>query len=184
MGTELNTTHGPGRTDQTASDGTQRTNLSASPLLHRLPWLDEGTATLLSALVDDLARRHEDVVAIILFGSIARHEERPLHGSWPSDVDLLVLVDPPQAGAPTRQKRMSLEQRIAIHHTIGEREYHSQTPTRAVQATLAEWDMTDWDTLFVANVARDGALLWARRPLPPALAALTAQGAVFTATLS
>lgn len=151
--------------------------MSAQALLQRLPWLDEGTASLLSALVSDLALKRPEVVAIILFGSLARHEERPLHSPRPSDVDLLVLVESAPPEPTSRTSRLPLEQLLAIHHIIGEREYHHQVPALGVQATIAERDLADWDAMFVANIARDGILLWARRPLPPALAAVAARGA-------
>jgi hypothetical protein len=38
-----------------------------------------------------------------------------------------------------------------------------------VQITIADRDLADWDPLFVANVARDGILLWARGPLRASL---------------
>lgn len=152
--------------------------MSAAPVLHRLPWLDKGTASLLVALVSDLVLEHPEIVAIILFGSLARHEERPLHSRRPSDIDLLVLVEPTTPGATSQQSRLALEQMVAIYHTIGEREYHYQAPALGVQAVLAEWDLVDWDAMFIANVARDGVLLWARRALPPALAAVAARGTV------
>ncbi len=37
---------------------------------------------------------------------------------------------------------------------------------------FASRTMRDWDTTFVANVARDGLLLWARGPLPAPLSAV------------
>lgn len=173
MGAELNTTPLDEHSQRQAP-------VSATALLSRLPWLDEGTASLLSALVSELALRQPEVVAIILFGSLARHEERPLHSPRPSDVDLLVLVESAPPEPSSRISRLPLEQLLAIHHIIGERQYHHQVPALGVQATIAEWDLADWDSMFVANVARDGILLWARCPLPPALAPVAARGAIST----
>jgi predicted nucleotidyltransferase len=43
-----------------------------------VPWLDERTAGLVRAITATVARRHPDLWAIILYGSVARHDERPL----------------------------------------------------------------------------------------------------------
>ena len=57
------------------------------------PWLDRETSLLVDEMVDLLVKRHPDILAIILYGSIARHEERVLHEPDPSDVDMLIVVD-------------------------------------------------------------------------------------------
>ena len=144
-------------------------------LVQHLPWLDGGTASLLTAIAADLATAHPEVSALILFGSVARHEERPISHRRPSDVDLLALVDAGAQGDPVPLSAM-----IALHHTIGEREYAHPTPALGVQAILAPLDLAGWDNLFITNVARDGVLLWARGPLPDALSPVAARGAVFT----
>src|SRR5215469_5753430 len=56
-------------------------------------WLDEETSALVRDTAELLAQRHPDVLAIILYGSVARHEERSLDEYDPSDVDLLVVVN-------------------------------------------------------------------------------------------
>src|SRR5215469_457331 len=62
--------------------------------LHAIPsWLDEETSALVRDKIKLLAERHPDVLAIILYGSVARHEERSLDEPDPSDVDLLVVLD-------------------------------------------------------------------------------------------
>ena len=38
------------------------------------PWLDEETSALVREKAELLAQRHPDVLAIILYGSVARHE--------------------------------------------------------------------------------------------------------------
>jgi len=138
--------------------------------------VDQGTASLLAGLAEDLARQHPEVTAVILFGSLARHDERPLGTARPSDVDLLVLVrpSPDSSGA-----QVSLDGKLALYHTLGEREYRHAAPALGVQAVLASETLADWDENFVANVARDGVLLWARDPLPVALAPLVSRGATF-----
>ncbi len=57
------------------------------------PWLDEETSALVREKAELLAQRHPDVLAIILYGSVARHEERSLDAPDPSDVDLLVVLN-------------------------------------------------------------------------------------------
>jgi predicted nucleotidyltransferase len=57
-------------------------------------WLDDATAALVEETVNLLIKRHADILlAVILFGSIARHEERPPDDAYPSDVDLLAIFD-------------------------------------------------------------------------------------------
>lgn len=140
-------------------------------LLESLPWLDSSTAALVKETTRALADHHE-VRAVILFGSVARHEERPLDDDEPSDVDLLALVDPGRG-----RLRLPLHRTLAIHGTIGRVAYeHGDTP-REVQVTLARVDLADWDVTFVESVVRDGILLWARGPLPPPLEQLTSRAA-------
>lgn len=128
-------------------------------------WLDERTASLMGTVTEALACEHPAVVAVILFGSIARHDERPLDDSQPSDVDLLVLD-----GAPAGTTHIATDTLLALCHTVGEADYHFGETPRDVQTVFANWDLADWDAAFVQNVARDGILLWARGPLPTALA--------------
>ncbi|GAC1476652.1 MAG: hypothetical protein PVSMB4_00430 [Ktedonobacterales bacterium] len=62
-----------------------------------------------------------------------------------------------------------------MFHSIGlARDRHLDTP-REVQIMLASCSLREWDPTFVAAVARDGRVHFARGPLP---AALTASGAV------
>ncbi len=57
-------------------------------------WFDDATAALVEETVSLLSKRHADILlTLILFGSIARHEERPPEDACPSDVDLLVIFD-------------------------------------------------------------------------------------------
>ncbi|HEV2582111.1 MAG TPA: nucleotidyltransferase domain-containing protein [Ktedonobacteraceae bacterium] len=41
-------------------------------------WLDRETRALVKDIIRLLKARHPDLLAIILYGSVARHEERPL----------------------------------------------------------------------------------------------------------
>ncbi len=129
---------------------------------------------MLTAVVADLARVHPEVVAVILFGSVARHEERPLSHRRPSDVDLLVLVDSETDGDP-----LPLDLMIALHHTIGEREHGHLVPALRIQAIITTSDLSGWDDLFISHVARDGVLLWARGEIPKALASVGEREGVF-----
>jgi predicted nucleotidyltransferase len=147
--------------DDTGSDTTVD---QAALGIRTLPWLDTRTAQLVCLITHQLAEHHPEVLAMILFGSIARHDERPLADSEPSDVDLLLLVE----------ERLPEERALAIHHTIGETAHTFGYAPRDVQPLLVERDLANWDPLFVANVARDGILLWARGPLPAPLAAVAA----------
>ncbi len=132
------------------------------------PWLDARSASLALAIAEAMAE-HADVRAAILFGSVARHEERSLEDDEPSDVDLLILAEP-EVGS----SRLSVEQELAIYETVGRmRQEYGDTP-REVQVTLTEADLTDWDVTFVENVARDGIVLWARGPLLASLPGLAA----------
>jgi predicted nucleotidyltransferase len=47
-------------------------------------WLDEATAALVKETVNLLIKRQADILlAVILFGSVARHEERPVFRRLP-----------------------------------------------------------------------------------------------------
>jgi len=130
-----------------------------------LPGLDTQSGALVRAIVAILASHYPDLLAVILFGSIARHEDRPLTDPQPSDVDLLAIFDTDED--PTR-----LPRGLDITHTIGlARNQHLDTP-REVQVMFASRTLHEWDATFVASVAHDGLLLWARGPLPQPLNAL------------
>jgi predicted nucleotidyltransferase len=134
------------------------------------PWLDQATASLVRAIVAEVASRFPDLRAALLFGSIARHEERPLTDAEPSDVDLLLLFD-----LEPRLSRLPYNRLLAIYETVGEaRERYPHAP-REVQVTLIVRDLADWDPMFVSNVAHDGLLLWSRGLLPQPLAEVEAR---------
>jgi len=134
-----------------------------------VPWLDERTAGLVSAMVAAVACDHPNLRAAILYGSVARHEERPLDDGEPSDVDLLLLFD-----ATPGTDSLSVGQRLAISESLGRALDRYPDAPREVQAQFAVGDLADWDVTFVENVARDGIVLWARGPLPALLASLAA----------
>lgn len=129
--------------------------------------LDGRSAALVRAVTAAVAE-YPEAQALILFGSVARHDERPVADAEPSDVDLLLLVDP---GAEA--ERLPVNREVSLRITIGRLENCYRDAPREVQITIAERDLSDWDPLFVANVARDGILLWSRGPLPAPLAAVS-----------
>src|SRR5262245_16593020 len=93
----------------------------AEPTVPRIPWLDPTTAAAVDYIVQSLAVGHPEALAVILFGSAARHQERPLDDLEPSDVDLLLLLD--ASALDPLARRLSREQELTLHHTIGEADY-------------------------------------------------------------
>jgi predicted nucleotidyltransferase len=132
-----------------------------------VPWLDERTAALVREIVTTAIQRHPELRAVILYGSVARHEERPVHEEETSDVDLLFLIDlEPAVGY------IPYDLHLGVFHSIGLAQVRYPYTPREVQVMLAWRDLEDWDPTFVESVARDGILLWARGPLPECLAAI------------
>jgi predicted nucleotidyltransferase len=127
-------------------------------------WLDEATAALVKETVNLLIKRHADILlAVILFGSVARHEERPPDDAWPSDVDLLAIFD--------TTDRLVKPYREDIFATIIDAYAHHLDAPREVNVLLSDRTMQTWDSLFLENLARDGILLYACGSLPAPLAA-------------
>ena len=126
-------------------------------------WLDHATAALLEETVSMLIKRHANILlAVILFGSVARHEERPLDDSCPSDVDLLAIFD--------TTDRLVKPYREDIFATVVDAcALHLDAP-REVNVVLSDRTMRTWDSLFLDNLAREGILLYARGALPAPLA--------------
>src|SRR6266567_7926211 len=127
-------------------------------------WLDEATSALVEETVRMLIKRHANILlAVILFGSVAHHEERPLVDACPSDVDLLAIFD--------TTDRLVKPYREAIFSTLIDAcALHLDAP-REVNVLLSDRTMQIWDSLFLENLARDGILLYARGSLPAPLAA-------------
>jgi predicted nucleotidyltransferase len=136
-----------------------------------VPWLDPETAAGLAEIVRSVAANHPEVQAAILFGSVARHDERPLDDPVPSDVDLLLVLD--ASALDPAATRLTHAQELALTHTIGEADYRHRLAPREIKVLFLYRDLAGWDSLFIENVARDGILLWARTPLPEALAPVT-----------
>lgn len=127
-------------------------------------WLDKKTRALVKDVISLLSERHADLVAIILYGSVARHEERSLDEPDPSDVDLLVILD-------SDDPHVVLYQGDALFHTLGlAYDRHLDAP-REVKVMFTSRTLQEWDPTFIANVKRDGIVLFTRGPLPAPLAA-------------
>lgn len=127
-------------------------------------WLDNATTALVEETVNLLIKRHAGILlSVILFGSVARHEERPLNDSSPSDVDLFAIFD--------TTDRLIKPYREGIFATIIDAyALHLYAP-REVNVLLADRTLLTWDSMFLDNLAHDGILLYVRGSLPAPLAA-------------
>jgi predicted nucleotidyltransferase len=128
------------------------------------PWLDRETEELVKDTIALLAERHPDLLAVILYGSVARHDERSLEESDPSDVDLLSILD-------SDDPYVSLNQGEALFHTLGLAEARHLTAPREVNVMFTSRGMQEWDPTFIANVKHDGIILYQRDTLPEIFAA-------------
>lgn len=124
-------------------------------------WLDSDTADLLRATLSAIATRQIGLIAAVLYGSVARHEERPVTARHPSDVDVLLVYDMDEV--PGYADRMPVFEALVRTMAV-----YPDAP-REVQVMFATRTLAEWDETFVENVAREGILLWARGPLPAAL---------------
>jgi predicted nucleotidyltransferase len=136
--------------------------------------LDPETVAAVVDICQSLIEAHPEAMAMILFGSVARREERPLDDPEPSDVDLLLLLDP--ATYTPGASRLTREQELALHHTIGMADYRHRAP-REIKVLFVYRDLERWDSLFIENVAHDGILLWSRAPLPTPFAPIAERAA-------
>jgi predicted nucleotidyltransferase len=126
--------------------------------------LDAKTQTLVEETIQLLAKRFPELIAIILYGSVARGEERPITDPYPSDVDLLAIFD--------TEDPLIMPLRSEIIRTIGDTHRRHLDAPRDVNIMLATRTMDEWDSFFIEHVAHDGIILFARGPLPPGLASL------------
>ena len=115
-------------------------------------WLDRATRALIEDIIKLLSEHHPDLLAVILYGSVARHEERSLGVYNPSDVDLLAVFD-------SDDPLLDVHQGDTLSHTLGlAYNRHLDTP-REVQVLFASRTLQEWDPTFIANVMRDGIVL-------------------------
>lgn len=126
--------------------------------------LDRATRALVKDIISTLAERHSDLLAVILFGSVARREERPLDVPDPSDVDLLAVLD-------SDDPHVYYRQGDALSHSLGLAYTRHIDAPREVKVMFTSRTMQEWDPTFIENVKRDGIVLFARGQLPAPLVA-------------
>jgi predicted nucleotidyltransferase len=126
--------------------------------------LDKETRTLIKDIISILSERHPDLLAVILYGSVARHEERPLDDRYPSDVDLLAVLD-------SEDPHIYYRQGEALSHSLGLAYMKHNDAPREVKVMFTSRTMQEWDPTFIENVKRDGIVLYARGQLPAPLVA-------------
>lgn len=126
-------------------------------------WMDRATRALIEDIIGVLSERHSDLLAVILYGSVARHEERPL-GANPSDVDLLAVFD-------SDDPLLAVHRGDTLSHTLGLAYSRHLDAPRDVQVQFASRTLQEWDPTFIVNVKRDGIVLFTRGPLPAPFAA-------------
>ncbi len=127
-------------------------------------WLDRATHALVEDIIDLLSERHPDLLAVMLYGSVARHEERPSDAFNSSDVDLLAVFD-------SEDLLVDVHQGDTLSHTLGLAYTRHVDAPREVQVLFASRSLQEWDPTFIANVSRDGILLSTRGSLPAPFAA-------------
>lgn len=136
--------------------------LVANDAVRGVAWLDLASEALLRASIVAAASAFPELVAAVLYGSVARHEERPLGDMHPSDIDVLLIFD--------RETVLDYHERMRMYGALGEALGQHMDAPREVQMMFATRTLAEWDETFVENVAREGILLWARGKLPAALA--------------
>lgn len=127
-------------------------------------WLDPSTRTLVEDIIKMLSERHPDLLAVILYGSVARHQESPIDAHDASDVDLLAVFN-------NDDPLLDVHQGDSLSHTLGLAYSRHLDAPREVQVMFSSRTLQEWDPTFIANVKRDGIVLYARGALPAALAA-------------
>jgi len=127
-------------------------------------WLDRATRALIEDIIGLLYERHPDLLAVILYGSVARQEERPLGAFNPSDVDLLAVFN-------SDDPLLEVHQGDTLSHTLGLAYNRHLDAPREVKVMFASRTLQEWDPTFIANVARDGIVLFTRGTLPAPFAA-------------
>lgn len=135
--------------------GDKLSKSSESVQVNLPPWLDAATAALTADIAQALAAHRPDVLAVILYGSIARHDERAVTDAYPSDVDVLVIFD-------TDDEDIMIHQGKAIFSILGQAYNRHLDTLRDVKIMFGSRNLSEWDPTFVESVARDGVLLWAR----------------------
>ena len=126
--------------------------------------LDKSTRTLVEDIITLLSERHPDLLTVILYGSVARHEERTVDAFNASDVDLLAVFN-------NDDPLLDVHQGDILSHTLGLAYTRHLDAPREVQVMFSSRTLEEWDPTFIANVKRDSIVLYARGSLPAPLAA-------------
>ncbi len=126
--------------------------------------LDKATRKLIEDIINVLSEHYPDLLAVILYGSVARHEERPLSDSHPSDVDLFVVFE-------SDDPLIAIRRGDALAHTVGMAYNRHLDAPHEVSVQFSSRTLREWDPTFIAGIQRDGIVLFARRSLPAPLAA-------------
>ena len=111
-------------------------------------WLDRATCALVEDIIGLLSKRHPDLLAIILYGSVARHEERPSGAFNASDVDLLAVFD-------SDDPLLDVHQGDTLSHTLGLAYTRHLDAPREVHVLFTSRSFKEWDPTFIASVSRD-----------------------------
>ncbi|HLX40549.1 MAG TPA: nucleotidyltransferase domain-containing protein, partial [Ktedonobacteraceae bacterium] len=106
--------------------------------------LDTSTRTLVEDIITLLSARHPDLLAVILYGSVARHDERTLDTFNTSDVDLLAVFD-------SDDPLLDVHQGDMLSHTLGLAYTHHLDAPREVQVMFSSRTLQEWDPTFIAN---------------------------------
>ena len=125
-------------------------------------WIMPETASHLQDIIARLVDQHEDsILGIVLYGSFARHEARPLDDRDPSDLDLLILVN--------TDEEITGADYHAVFHSLGlAHQQHLDDPQEIV-VMLGTRHMREWDAMFVENIMRDGIVLYTSNNRYPSL---------------
>ena len=84
-------------------------------------------------------------------------------------------MNPANSTTTLHVRRFIPAPRARVFAALGRAELRHLTAPREVRAMLATCRLEEWDDDFIASVARDGVLLWARSQppdLPPSLASV------------
>lgn len=114
---------------------------------------------------------------MLLYGSVARHAERPLDDVDPSDVDILILYALPASSLVASERSSGRADERALEMAIGTSAHEylaSQTAPRHLDIQVVRDTLHGASALYTATVAEDGVLLWHNGLLPPVLSDLLA----------
>ncbi len=131
---------------------------------HQIPThINPESRAHLSQVVRTLVAHYQaTLLGIVLFGSVARGEERHMRDPRPSDIDLLLIYN--------QESEPGLEDRLALFRLLGEIATAHPDDLREINVMFATRNLSEWDSYFIEQVARDGIVLYAAAPLPFACA--------------